>query len=98
MDGNFGDTPIGPNKLGECLSNGSMTLDDFLVINNINDHMIDIYTTSSQVAKYTRINLLEPIGIMSIILEDRKSMDSMSERSSFVGSESDRSIFSRALS
>jgi hypothetical protein len=58
MDGNFGDTPIGPNKLGECLFNGSMTLDDFLVINNINDHMIDIYTTSSQDAKYTRINLL----------------------------------------
>jgi hypothetical protein len=58
MDGNFGETPIGPSKLGECLFNGNMTLDDFLVINNVNSYMIDIYTTSSQVAKYTRINML----------------------------------------
>ncbi len=47
MDGKFsGETPMGSDKLSECLFNGSMTLDDFLVINNINDHMIDIYTTS----------------------------------------------------
>jgi len=93
MHDNFVGTPIGPNKLEECLFSGSMTLDDFLIINNINDHMIDIYTTSSQVAKYARINLLEPIGRMSIIEDDNKPL---SERSSFVGSESDRSIFSRA--
>ena len=46
MEANFGETPIGPNRLAECLYNGSMNLDDFLVINNINDHMYDIYTTS----------------------------------------------------
>ena len=58
MEGNFGETPMGSDRLSECLFNGSMTLDDFLIINNINDHMIDIYTTSLQVAKYTRVNLL----------------------------------------
>jgi hypothetical protein len=36
-DGNFGETPMGSDRLGECLFNRSMTLDDFLVINNIND-------------------------------------------------------------
>lgn len=58
IEGNLYETPIGPNRLKECLDNQTMTLEDFLVINNINDHMIDIYTTSSQVAKYSRINLL----------------------------------------
>ena len=57
IESNFGETPIGPNRLKECFDNETMTLEDFLVINNINDHMIDIYTTSSQVAKYNRINL-----------------------------------------
>jgi len=92
-DGNFGETPMGSDRLGECLFNRSMTLDDFLVINNINDHMIDIYTTSLQVAKYTRVNLLEPIRLMSIIDEPE-----LSERPSFIDSDSDRSMFSRSLS